>query len=103
MAQVLQLMTDLADVVEQARAKLLSLGAGVADVGEALIFVQGVCHLASTTRTRIEQERRAFKLDEYLPAQTAKEPDHVASFSRLRAKFDEVLGRTDDRPAHPPG
>ena len=95
-----RLPTDLADVVEQAKAKLLSLGAGVADVRE--IFVQGVCHLASDTRTLIEQERRAVKLDEQQPGETAREPDRIASLDSLRARFYEVLGRTVGQSAHAP-
>jgi len=86
-------LTDLADAVEQAKAKLLSLGASVTDIRDAAVFVQGVCHLAAATRTLIEQERKAFNLDEQPPAEPAKDPDRPASIVSLRARFDEVLGR----------
>gem|GEM_PF-737717 len=86
-------LTDLADAVEHAKAKLLSLGVGVADVREALIFVQGVCHLASATRTLIEQERRAFNLDEQQPVETSPTVHDGTGISRLRAKFDEASAR----------
>lgn len=94
---------DLSDAVEQAKAKLMSLGSSVTDIRDAAVFVQGVCHLASATRTLIEQERRAFNLDDQQPAETEKEPDRIASLALVRARFDEILGRTDGQSAHAPG
>ena len=56
-------LTDLADAVDQAKAKLLSMGDTVADIREAATFVQAVGNLAASTKTLIEQERKAHNLD----------------------------------------
>lgn len=85
---------DLSDAVEQAKAKLLSLGASVGDIREAAVFVQGVANLASATKTLIEQERRAFALDDQQNVETGSATYDCTSMAILRAKFDEVLGRT---------
>jgi len=70
------------------------MGASVTDIRDAAVFVQGVCHLAAATRTLIEQERRAFNLEEQQPVEAGpKIYDRSAGIAIVRAKFDEVLGR----------
>ena len=62
-----QRLTELADAVDQAKTKLLSLGDSVADIREAATFVQAAGNLASATKTLIEQERKAYQLDDEPP------------------------------------
>ena len=62
-----QRLTELADAVDQAKAKLLSLGDSVADIREAATFVQAAGNLATATKTLIEQERKAYQLDDEPP------------------------------------
>ena len=89
-----QRLGDLSDAVEQAKAKLLSLGASVGDIREAAVFVQGVANLASATKLLIEQERKAFDLDEQVQPDPAADRPARTGIESIRAKFDEVLGRT---------
>jgi hypothetical protein len=58
--------------VETAKHKLMQLGDEVADIREAAAFVQAVGNLASATKTLIEQERKAFGLDEDPAKQAAQ-------------------------------
>ena len=64
-------LASLSDAVETAKAKLLLLGDTVADIREAATFVQAVGNLATATKTLIEQERKAFGLDDGLPERPA--------------------------------
>lgn len=73
-------LTDLADAVDQAKAKLLSLGDTVADIREAATFVQAVGNLATSTKTLIEQERKAHNLDD-------APPDEEKTAHTVRVKF----------------
>lgn len=70
-------LTSLADAVDQAQAKLLSLGHTVTDIREAAVFVQAVGNLSTATKNLIEQERKAFGLDE---ATTEQPADAMANF-----------------------
>lgn len=94
---------DLSDAVEQAKSKLLSLGASVGDIREAAVFVQGVANLASATKLLIEQERKAFNLDEQVQREPAADSPTRISIESLRVKFDEVLGQTAGQAVHVPG
>lgn len=60
-------LQDLAKAVDQAKDKLMVLGEGVADIREAAVFVQAVGSLSSATKTLIDQERKAFGLDDGQP------------------------------------
>lgn len=57
-------IADLHRLAEDAQAKLEEMGGTLADVREAGVFVQAVGGLASITKTLIEQERKAFGLDD---------------------------------------
>ena len=57
-------IADLHRLAEEAQAKLESMGEMLADVREAGVYVQAVGGLATITKTLIEQERKAFGLDE---------------------------------------
>ena len=57
-------LADLHRLAEDAQAKLEEMGCTLVDVREAGVFVQAVNGLASITKTLIEQERKAFGLDE---------------------------------------
>ena len=57
-------LSDLHDLVEVAKAKLEEVGGALVDVKEVATFVQAVGNLATSTKTLIEQERKAFGLDE---------------------------------------
>lgn len=57
-------LASLSDAVEVAKEKLLSLGDTVADIRDAATFVQAVGNLATATKTLIEQERKAHRLDD---------------------------------------
>lgn len=57
-------LSDLHDLVEVAKAKLEEMGEMLVDVKEVATFVQAVGNLATSTKTLIEQERKAFGLDD---------------------------------------
>ena len=57
-------LADLHDLVETAKAKLEEVGENLVDVREAAVFVQAAANLAGATKTLIEQERKAFGLDD---------------------------------------
>lgn len=57
-------LADLHDLVDSAKAKLEEVGETLVDVREAAVFVQATANLAGATKTLIEQERKAFGLDE---------------------------------------
>lgn len=57
-------LADLQELLVQARQKVIEVSTKVADVREANTYVQAVTGLASATKTLIEQERKAFRLDE---------------------------------------
>ena len=57
-------LSDLHDLVETAKAKLEEVGVKLVDVREAAVFVQATANLAGATKTLIEQERKAFGLDD---------------------------------------
>lgn len=57
-------IADLHRLAEDAQAKLESMGDSLVDVREAGVFVQAVNGLATITKTLIEQERKAFGLDD---------------------------------------
>ena len=57
-------IADLHRLAEDAQAKLEEMGATLVDVREAGVFVQAVGGLATITKTLIEQERKAFGLDD---------------------------------------
>jgi hypothetical protein len=72
--------------------------ASVTAIREAAAFASAVESLSRTAKNAIEIERKAFSLDE-VPvekpdARPEADSDFKNSFARLRAKFDEVLGRT---------
>lgn len=69
-------LSSLSDAVETAKAKLLQLGDSVSDIREAATFVQAVGNLATATKTLIEQERKAFNLDDAPP----ERKDSLAEF-----------------------
>ena len=58
--------------VETAKRKLMEIGDSVADIREAATLVQAVGNLATATKTLIEQERKAFQLDEPGADESAK-------------------------------
>ena len=58
------LLGDLAEDMRSARRKLNERGSEVTDIREAATYVQAVGHLAGATKTLIEQERKAFGLDD---------------------------------------
>lgn len=57
-------LSGLTEAVATAKEKLMQLGDTVADIREAATFVQAVGHLATATKTLIEQERKAFGIDD---------------------------------------
>lgn len=57
-------LSDLHRLAEDAQAKLEEMGQTLVDVREAATFVQAVNGLATITKTLIEQERKAFGLDD---------------------------------------
>lgn len=57
-------LAELHDLVASAKAKLEQMGDGLVDVREAAVFVQAAANLAGATKTLIEQERKAFGLDD---------------------------------------
>ena len=57
-------LADLGELVLQAQEKLEQMSEKLVDVREAAVYVQAVGNLASTTKTLIEQERKAFNLDD---------------------------------------
>lgn len=57
-------LSELHDLVEFAKAKLKQMGDALVDVKEAATFVQATGNLAAATKTLIEQERKAFGLDD---------------------------------------
>ena len=78
-------LASLTDAVEIAQAKLLSMGDTLADVRDAATFVQAVGNLATATKTLIEQERKAHRLDD--DADTARPP------KRITLDFVDVVAR----------
>lgn len=69
-------LAELAAAVDQSKARLLSLGDSVADIREAATFVQAVNSLANSTKTLIEQERKAYQIDDEAP-DTSNKPTRV--------------------------
>lgn len=57
-------LADLAELALRAQEKLEAMSDNLVDVREAAVYVQAVGNLASTTKTLIEQERKAFNLDD---------------------------------------
>ena len=57
-------LAALHEAVDAAKHKLMQLGDEVSDIREAATFVQAVGNLAGATKTLIEQERKAFGLDD---------------------------------------
>lgn len=57
-------LSELHELVEFAKAKLEQMGDALVDVKEASTFVRATGHLAAATKTLIEQERKAFGLDD---------------------------------------
>lgn len=57
-------LAELHDLVDSAKDKLEQVGENLVDVREAAVFVQAAANLAGATKTLIEQERKAFGLDE---------------------------------------
>lgn len=57
-------LADLAGDVATAKQKLMEIGKKVVDIREAATFVQAVGNLATATKTLIDQERKAFGLDD---------------------------------------
>jgi hypothetical protein len=78
----------------EARVAVLKCGASVVDMREAAAFASAVESLSRTVKNAIEIERKAFGLDEAPTEKPAAGPAASNSFASLRAKFDEVLGRT---------
>jgi hypothetical protein len=58
------MLSDLGNDVRDARAKLKDVGQTVADIREAAVYVQAVGNLVGASKTLIEQERKAFGLDD---------------------------------------
>lgn len=71
-------IADLHRLAEDAQSKLEAMGCTLVDVREAGVFVQAVNGLASITKTLIEQERKAFGLDD----EGAKKKDSVEDLLR---------------------
>lgn len=71
-------LSDLADDMQTAKAKLMAMGDTVADIREAATFVQAVGNLATATKTLIEQERKAFGLDDGEPESHGLEAKFLA-------------------------
>lgn len=57
-------LTSLTEAVESAQHKVLAFGDTVGDIREAATFAQAVGNLAAATKTLIEQERKAYSLDD---------------------------------------
>jgi hypothetical protein len=57
-------LVELASAVDKAKDKLLALGEEVADIREAGVFVAAVNNIAGATKTLLEQERKAFGLED---------------------------------------
>lgn len=57
-------LAELHDLVDSAKDKLEQVGENLVDVREAAVFVQAAANLAGATKTLIEQERKAFGLDD---------------------------------------
>lgn len=75
-------LADLHELVDTAKGKLEELGSKLIDVREAATFVQATANLATATKTLIEQERKAFGLDD----ERAKEAE---SYEDLLRKVSE--------------
>jgi hypothetical protein len=79
-----QQLAALQEAIEIAKQKLLTLGDTVADIREGATFVQAINHIATATKTAIEQERKAHNLD--------AEPDALdpAKQKRVLVQFVEA-------------
>ena len=56
-------LSELAVAVDKAKDLVLTLGQSVQGVHEAAKFTQAICNLVTSTKVLIEQERKAFGLD----------------------------------------
>lgn len=79
-------LTALYDAVTSAKDKLMELGDAVTDIREAATFVQAVSHLATATKTLIEQERKAHNLDEEVDAAVFKQKRVLLEFVEAHPK-----------------
>lgn len=57
-------LADLGELALRAQEKLEEMSENLVDVREAAVYVQAVGNLAGMTKTLIEQERKAFNLDD---------------------------------------
>lgn len=80
-------LADLHDLVDSAKAKLEEVGENLVDVREAAVFVQAAANLAGATKTLIEQERKAFGLDD----NTEKKSDRIEDLI-----LEALHGKADD-------
>ena len=56
-------LTDLALAVNIAKEVVLTLGSEVSGIREAGLFTQAICNLVTSTKVLLEQERKAYNLD----------------------------------------
>lgn len=76
-------LQELAIAVDQAKTCVLLLGSSVTGIREAAVFMQAVGNLASATKTLIEQERRAYNIDD------SKHQTEQNDFTALMANLAE--------------
>lgn len=75
-------LVELHELADVAKSKLTAMSDTLADVREVAVFVQAASNLASTTKTIIEQERKAHNLDAETSGSGEKTEDFLAVLAR---------------------
>lgn len=79
-------LTELADMIDMARAVVAAQQKTITDVKEAATLVQAVNGLATATKALIEKERESYKLDD-APAESAK----ITVDNRVELDFSDLV------------
>lgn len=83
------LIAELSENMLTAKAKLMSMGDMASDIREAATFVQAIGNLTGAAKTLMEQERKAFGLDDEDDSKSSTEDKFLAA---IKAR-DAELGR----------